>query len=196
MEDSKPRKPGRRGRSQGGRGAGQSGRGQGGRSQGQGGRGAERSQGGRGQGGRGRDSGQGRGRGQQGQRRRPQGQRRGGEDRAFKQQAIPLPTTYDVLFYKSIREAEAHQADIRAKAHLVDQMNVVLEAEDLIEDYSFADAAELYCGAAWTLIHRRRVEDGWYSERSGKSESTAEEPQEPQPDKGQEEPSEPSPSED
>lgn len=179
MEDSKPRKPGRRGRG-GGQGS-------------QGGRG----QGGRGQGGRGRDSqqsrgrGQGRSRGQQGQRRRPQGQRRGGEDRSFKQQVIPLPTTYDVLFYKSIREAEAHQADIRAKAHLVDQMNVVLEAEDLIEEYSFADAAELYCGAAWTLIHRRRVEDGWYSERSGKSEPAAKEPHHQQ-----EETSEPSPSED
>lgn len=193
MEDSKPRKPGRRGRgSQQGRGGqgGQGGRGQSNR--GQGGRGRDSQQG------RGRGSQQGRGRGQQGQRRRPQGQRRSGEDRSFKQQAIPLPTTYDVLFYKSIREAEAHQADIRAKAHLVDQMNVVLEAEDLIEDYSFADAAELYCGAAWTLIHRRRVEDGWYSDRSPRPSLQQELDQEPTAEQPshQEEPSEPSPSED
>lgn len=114
---------------------------------------------------------QGRGRGQnQGRGRGPNQNRGGGRGapqgkRAFRQQTIHLPTTYDVLFYKSLREAEADQQKIRAKASSVDQMNVVLEAEEIIEEYSFADVAELYCGAAWTLIHRRRVEDGWYKER-------------------------------
>lgn len=83
----------------------------------------------------------------------------------FKQKKIHLPTTYDVLFYKTLREAEADEPRIRTKAAAVDQFNVVVEAEDLTEDYPFADVAELYCGAAWTLIHRRRVDDGWYSDR-------------------------------
>lgn len=106
-------------------------------------------------------------------KRRPQGDRgrRGQQNRKrdnqrpFKQQAIHLPKTYDVLFYKTLREAEADQPRIRAKSGHVDQLNVVVEAEDLTEEFAFSDVAELYCGAAWTLIHRRRVEDNWYADR-------------------------------
>lgn len=141
--------------------SGQSGRTDGNRSRRGKGRGAP--QGNRGKG-RGAPQGRGsQGRGSQGARgRKPE---RGHKPAPFKQKTIHLPTTYDVLFYKTLREAEADEPRIRAKAAAVDQFNVVVEAEDLTEDYAFSDVAELYCGAAWTLIHRRRVEDGWYSER-------------------------------
>lgn len=155
MQDKKsPSRQGRRSKSRGpGRGSNQ------GRGSSQG-RSAHRGQG-RGQG-QGRSQGRGQGRG-----RNPG---RGHKPAPFKQQAIHLPTTFDVLFYKTLREAEADQPRIRAKAAAVDQLNVVVEAEDLTEDYAFSDVAELYCGAAWTLIHRRRVEDDWYQERGPKVE--------------------------
>lgn len=143
-EGRKPRRSSRGGRTEGGRGRG--------RNSGQG-----RNQG------RNQERGPGQGRGQsRGQGRQ---QNRGRKPQPFKQKAIHLPSTYDVLFYKTLREAEADQERIRARSAAVDQLNVVVEAEDLTEDYPFADVAELFCGAAWTLIHRRRVDDGWYSDR-------------------------------
>lgn len=83
------------------------------------------------------------------------------------QKKIILPKTFDIDFYSTLSEAERNLESISAKAKLVDQFNMVIEAEDPVDLNSpLIEHGVVYCGNAWTIIHRRRVEDGWYSERS------------------------------
>lgn len=80
----------------------------------------------------------------------------------------PLPTTYDVVFFATLSEAERSVDRLKEKKKPVDQLNIVIEAEGVIEKSVLLEFASLYYGNAWTIIHKRRVEDGWYKDRAPK----------------------------
>jgi hypothetical protein len=69
---------------------------------------------------------------------------------------------YAVLFYHNVDEAKRDLGTIEAKAQTVDQLNIVVQSENPADNPDISKFGKLYAGAAWTLIHKRRVEDGWY----------------------------------
>lgn len=73
---------------------------------------------------------------------------------------------YDIVFYDTLAAAKADLAGIKEKAEKLDQLNIVIRAEGGLDDPDLNALAKVkvFAGAAWTLIHERRVADGWYSE--------------------------------
>lgn len=123
--------------------------------------------------------------GQQPQRGQPQGQKvkqpqhpqqKGQQQQRQKQQPPQQPQTPDVVykpgppkrygyvFYDSFHAAKGDIEGIRAKASQVDQLNIIIRAEGDMEDVELNKVGKVFAGAAWTLIHERRVEEGWYNE--------------------------------
>lgn len=72
------------------------------------------------------------------------------------------PKRYGVVFFKKIAEAKADLEALLAKAKEVDQLNIVIRAEPEGIDDELAQYGKVFEGEAWTLIHERRLEDGWY----------------------------------
>ncbi|MGE0173564.1 MAG: hypothetical protein AB7T49_12275 [Oligoflexales bacterium] len=87
------------------------------------------------------------------------------ENRAPAPQAPPKLRNYAVLFYHNVDEAKRDLATIEAKAQAVDQLNIVVQNENFGEHPDINKFGKLYAGAAWTLIHKRRVDDGWYEKQ-------------------------------
>lgn len=112
--------------------------------------------------------------GQRGKQQQPQ--QKGQQPQRQKQQAPQQPQTPDVIFkpgppkrygyvfYDSLFAAKADMENIRAKASEVDQLNIIIRAEGDMEDADLNKIGKVFAGAAWTLIHERRVEEGWYNE--------------------------------
>jgi hypothetical protein len=77
---------------------------------------------------------------------------------------------YGVIFFESFPAAKAARDAIAQEAAQVDQLNIVIKAEGNMDDPEILDivprpgALKIFAGAAWTLIHERRVQDGWYQE--------------------------------
>jgi hypothetical protein len=73
---------------------------------------------------------------------------------------------YDIALYETLAAAKADLDGIRAKAQAVDQLNVVIRAEGGLDDPELngLEKVKVFAGAAWTLIHERRIADGWYAE--------------------------------
>ena len=85
---------------------------------------------------------------------------------------------YGVLFFDSPAEARQNWSKVTVALESVDQLNIVLRSEpqpgagttDLYPDDLPIEAEQaqeresikIFSGAAWTLIHERRREDGWY----------------------------------
>jgi hypothetical protein len=76
----------------------------------------------------------------------------------------PKKIKYGVVFYTSIDEAKRSIEEIAAQAKTVDQLNIVIQAEGNMDDPVLIEHGKVFAGAAWTLIHKRRVDDGWYNE--------------------------------
>lgn len=74
------------------------------------------------------------------------------------------PKRYGVVFYDSLFAAKADMDTLRHKATEVDQLNIVIRAESDMEDPELTKIGKVFAGAAWTLIHERRVEEGWYND--------------------------------
>jgi hypothetical protein len=71
---------------------------------------------------------------------------------------------YGILFYDTLAAAKADMEGLKAKLGEVDQLNIVLRAEGGMDDpeLNALENVKIFAGAAWTLIHERRVADGWY----------------------------------
>jgi hypothetical protein len=79
--------------------------------------------------------------------------------------AAPLtltPKTYGVMFFTNFDQAKTQMDKIIAKKAEVDQLNIVIEAEGNMDDPDLVIHGKVFAGAAWTLIHQRRTEAGWY----------------------------------
>jgi hypothetical protein len=76
----------------------------------------------------------------------------------------PKKIKYGVVFYTSFDEAKKSIEEIAAQAKTVDQLNIVVQAEGNMDDPVLIEHGKVFAGAAWTLIHKRRVDDGWYNE--------------------------------
>lgn len=71
---------------------------------------------------------------------------------------------YGVIFYDTLQAAKADLERIGQQAAGYDQLNVVVRNEASMDDPDFnqMDKVKLFAGAAWTIIHERRKEEGWY----------------------------------
>jgi hypothetical protein len=78
-----------------------------------------------------------------------------------------IPKSYGVLLFDTLAEAQGSLEVISEKAKSVDQLNVVVRAEDNAQAASLkkVDNVKYFCGNAWTIIHERRIADGWYEEK-------------------------------
>lgn len=73
------------------------------------------------------------------------------------------PKRYGVVFYDSLFAAKADLDTLRKKASDVDQLNIVIRAESDMDDQELTKIGKVFAGPAWTLVHERRVEEGWYN---------------------------------
>lgn len=80
-------------------------------------------------------------------------------------QKTGAPTFFKVLFYDSFKDAKESAGVIKGNCSGCDQLNVVIKAEGNMDDpdlLSIDGKVKVFAGEAWTLIHKRRSEDGWY----------------------------------
>ena len=76
-----------------------------------------------------------------------------------------MPMKYAVLFFDTFPQAIAQKDKILSACEPCDQLNVVIQAEGNMDDPALLNInpkVKIFAGKAWTLIHRRRVEAGWY----------------------------------
>jgi hypothetical protein len=86
---------------------------------------------------------------------------------AFAQYRKKDKKSYGIIFFESFQDAKKQKEAIQAAAVKFDQLNVVIKAEGDMDDQEIlviSQKIKLFAGAAWTLIHERRMSDGWYSE--------------------------------
>ena len=72
---------------------------------------------------------------------------------------------YRVLFFKTFQEARQAKDTIAAECQNTNQLNVVIKEEGNMDDPSLLGIdpkVKVFAGDAWTLIHERRLKDGWY----------------------------------
>ena len=69
---------------------------------------------------------------------------------------------YGVVFFDTVNQAKRDLESLTEKAKEFDQLNIVIGAEGPIEDEELASIGKVFAGTAWTTIHTRRVEEGWY----------------------------------
>lgn len=100
------------------------------------------------------------------QQRPPQQSKKKSEERAEPREVQPAPPhkprRYGILFYDTLVQARQDKEAIATKAQEVDQLNIVIRAESDMDDPELTAFGKVFAGAAWTLIHERRVQDGWY----------------------------------
>ncbi len=73
-----------------------------------------------------------------------------------------VPKRYGVVFYDSVIQAKEDLATLLERAKTVEQLNIVIKAEGPIDEPDLNQYGKVYAGEAWTLIHQRRHDDGWY----------------------------------
>jgi hypothetical protein len=70
---------------------------------------------------------------------------------------------YAVVFYETFQEAKDDAQNLLEQAKATDQLNIVIHAEGPMDDPDLLQYGQIYAGEAWTIIHKRRVEEGWYN---------------------------------
>ncbi len=68
-----------------------------------------------------------------------------------------------VIFFDNFPAAKAAKSQLTSLAASCDQLNIVIKAEGPQYDEELSTIGKLYVGEAWTLIHQRRQEEGWYT---------------------------------
>lgn len=71
---------------------------------------------------------------------------------------------YGIVFYETLAAAKADVARLQEMARGFDQLNIVIRAEASMDDPELSAIGKVFAGAAWALIHDRRVAEGWYNE--------------------------------
>lgn len=71
---------------------------------------------------------------------------------------------YDVAIFETFAAARADLENLRKRAQEVDQINIVIKQEGSMDEADLTAVGKVFAGAAWALIHERRIEDGWYKE--------------------------------
>ncbi len=110
-------------------------------------------------------------RGRKNNRRRRGGRPNGGARPQEPAKSAPLPPKvehiarrYGVVFFNTVDEAKLNAGDLLERARQVDQLNIVIRAEGDMDNKELNSYGKVFAGAAWTLIHERRVQEGWYDE--------------------------------
>ena len=75
---------------------------------------------------------------------------------------INLEKAYGVLFFSTIQEAMAKQKEIKAKSVEYDQLNIVIKQEGNRVIPELEALGKVFLGEAWSIVHTRRQEDGFY----------------------------------
>lgn len=74
--------------------------------------------------------------------------------------------SYKVIFFDNLHAAKSDLARLKDLAQSCDQLNIVIRsdanAEANMDDQELAAYGKVFAGAAWALIHERRVSEGWY----------------------------------
>lgn len=71
---------------------------------------------------------------------------------------------YGIVFFDTLAAAKNDLPRLQEMARGYDQLNIVIRAEASMDDPELAAIGKVFAGAAWALIHDRRVADGWYNE--------------------------------
>lgn len=71
---------------------------------------------------------------------------------------------YGIVFFDTLAAAKNDLSRLQDMARGFDQLNIVIRAEASMDDPELAAIGKVFAGAAWALIHDRRVTDGWYNE--------------------------------
>ncbi len=77
---------------------------------------------------------------------------------------VHVPKRYSVVFYDTLEMAKNSCAELLEKAKDCDQLNIVIRCDADMDDPELLQYGKVFAGEAWTLVHERRVEDGWYDE--------------------------------
>ena len=71
-----------------------------------------------------------------------------------------------IIFFQDFKQARFNSDQLKVYCNSCDQLNVVIEQEGDMDDSSLLSLhpkIKVYAGEAWTVIHRRRIDEGWYS---------------------------------
>lgn len=74
------------------------------------------------------------------------------------------PRRYGIIFFETLAAAKNDVARLQDVARGYDQLNIVIRSESPMDDVELSSIGKLFAGAAWALIHDRRVAEGWYNE--------------------------------
>ena len=99
-----------------------------------------------------------------GSRRRSRRRRRSKSKEVQYESVVHTPKQYGILFFDNIDRAKAATKELLDKAKECDQLNIVIRSDADMDDPELCQYGKVFAGEAWTLIHERRVEDGWYNE--------------------------------
>jgi hypothetical protein len=89
---------------------------------------------------------------------------RGRSEAEVVKKSPPTLKRYGVIFYESHALAKDDRPRLAELKTEFDQLNIVIKAEGSMDDPELVAFGRVYAGEAWHLIHRRRVDDGWYNE--------------------------------
>ena len=82
-------------------------------------------------------------------------------------QATPSLRRYKLAIYDTFQQALKASDEIKHVSSQCDQLNLVIRQEGDMDNpkvLAIATNIKLFAGDAWTLIHERRLEDGWYDD--------------------------------
>ncbi len=92
-----------------------------------------------------------------------------------------LPEVCFVSYYPTFQSAREDQEKLAQLKAECDQLNIIIEeeasvsAEQLEDDPELIKYGKVFAGAAWTMIHERREEEGFYKNRPPKETAKPEE---------------------
>lgn len=72
------------------------------------------------------------------------------------------PKKYGAVVYETFAAAKSDLEQLAAKKAQFDELNIIVKQEGNMDDPELTPFGRIYAGAAWALIHERRVEEKWY----------------------------------
>ncbi|RZA23261.1 MAG: hypothetical protein EOP10_13250 [Proteobacteria bacterium] len=89
---------------------------------------------------------------------------RGRSEAEVVKKSPPTLKKYGVVFYENHALAKDDALKLAEMKAEFDQLNIIVKAEGSMDDPELVAHGRVYAGEAWHLIHRRRVDDGWYND--------------------------------